>query len=134
MACTPGKRASNWGTEVAPKRSICSRSMILTSATTSVIGCSTRLAVTTTSSRVMEGWACSGITSAAVNNNTTACVFDKNIFMEEKNQQQLSLSSPTVPEHHGSTRTCRHLVGRYPGWWKQPPSPSQARVQNAQWL
>src|ERR1035437_4979317 len=134
MACTPGRRASNCATEVAPRRSICSRSMMLTSATTSVIGCSTRLAVTTTSFSDSEDWAWLGKASTVANDNTSACVFDKNIFMEEKNQQKLSLSSPTVPENYDSTQTCRHLVGRYPGWWMRPPSPSQARVQNAQWL
>jgi hypothetical protein len=51
--------------------------------------------------------------------------------MAGKSGKQLSLSSPTVLEHHSCTQACNHLVGRYPGWWMQPPSPSQASVKHS---
>jgi len=43
---------------------------------------------------------------------------------------------PRLPRQGMSVTKLRqaqlHLVGRYPGWWIQPPSSSQARVQSTQ--
>jgi len=51
--------------------------------------------------------------------------------MAGQSGKQLSPSSPTVLEHHSCAQACNHLVGRYPGWWMRPPSPSQASSKHS---